>query len=287
MPEGELVRPASARDTITLSWLVEMSPWVYWPTGQETLRELVAREASLVWLRDAVLRAALVYSVYRRPVAVARALILREEQDLEPFFARVLGVMERKMAKQCLRWISFLHCDPWLVDLLLASGYRVQDQVINLHKRGLQTTLTGNREVLVRPAQPADHAELLALDAECFEPFWQLNSEIVRCAIETSAYCLVAEAGGILLGYLMAECHSEMGAYISRVGVLPSARGRGIGTRLLVEGMQRMAQDGYREVRLNTQEDNIESRAVYASLGFEIEGSAEAVWAKELAAVDP
>jgi ribosomal protein S18 acetylase RimI-like enzyme len=91
----------------------------------------------------------------------------------------------------------------------------------------------------------------------------------------------------VLLGYVMAERHSDTEAYISRVGVLPSARGRGIGTRLLVQAMQCMARDGLKGVRLNTQEDNLQSRAVYTSLGFAVEGSAEAVWAKALADAEP
>ena len=85
----------------------------------------------------------------------------------------------------------------------------------------------------------------------------------------------------------MAERHSDIEAYISRVGVLPSARGQGIGTRLLVQAMQWMARDGLKGVWLNTQEDNVQSRAVYTSLGFEVEGSAEEVWAKNLESSDP
>ncbi len=287
LPQDEIVRPGATRDTLTLSWMAEASSWVYWPTGQETMRELLDREASLIWLRGAVVRAALVYSLYRRPVATARALLLREETDLTPFFSRVLAVMEGEMAKQCVRWVSFFRCESWLAERLWASGYRVRDRVIDLHKRKLQATLTGNREVLVRCAAPTDHAALLALDARCFEPFWQLNAEIVRCAIEMSAYVLVAESSGALVGYLMGERHSDTEAYISRVGVLPSARGQGIGTRLLVQAMQCMARDGLKGVWLNTQEDNVQSRAVYTSLGFEVEGSAEEVWAKNLESNDP
>jgi ribosomal protein S18 acetylase RimI-like enzyme len=286
LPEGELVRSGTTRDVVTLSWMVEVSSWVYWPTGQESLRELLTRETSLIWLRNEAIRAALIYSLYRQPVATMHVLVLREEMDLPPFFSRVLGVMEGQMTHQCVRWVSFFQCEPWLTEGLWACGYRVRDRVIDYHKRGLQATLTGNREVPVRPAMPVDHAALLALDAQCFEPFWQLNAEIVRCAIATSAYALVAEIDGELVGYLMAEHYSDQEAYVSRVGVLPSARGQGIGTRLLVQAMQLMARDGLRGVRLNTQEDNVQSRTVYERLGFDVAGAAQPVWAKALHGID-
>jgi len=282
LPGDDLVRPGTTRDVLTLSWMVELSRWVYWPTGQETLRELLAREGSLVWTHGQVIRAALVYSLYRLPVVTARVLVLREDADLSPFFGGILGAMEGALEQHCACWVSFLHCEPWLADGLASCGYRVQDRVIDYHKRGLQATLTGNREVLVRPASPADSTALLALDECCFEPFWRLNAEIVRCALQTSPYILVAERGGEMVGYLMAERYSETEAYISRVAVLPRAQGQGIGTRLLVQAMQGMARDGLRGVRLNTQEDNVQSRAVYERLGFEREGVAEAVWAKPL-----
>lgn len=282
LPAGETLRQGTARDYLPLLWLLETSRWTHQARQQANLLDLLLHEPSALWLRAGAIRAALLSSLYRNPVASGNAIVLRDAADVQPFFGLLLPYAEEHLASQGARWLSFTNGPDWLLGGLATSGYQLQDTVLIYYKLGCECHAEGNREVAIRPVRATDLEALCALDAAAFEPFWRLNAGILRQAMAEARYFLVAESDAGIVGYLLAEQHGDE-AHIGRIGVAPSVQRRGIGTRLIVEAFARMGADGMSSVYLNTQEDNETSRRLYEGLGFQLTGESDLVWAKELA----
>jgi [ribosomal protein S18]-alanine N-acetyltransferase len=297
----DLLRQGTPEDASALERLVESSPSIHWGESWEageTLELLLAHNPSILWLRHKNLCGALLFSVYRHPVAELVLLALRsrlaDRQAMSAFFFhQVFACAEMHLHAQGVRWVSLVDPAGWLAGQLSVLNYRCHDLVMGYRKVGSATGIHGNRQVIVRRARPEDLATLVALDSAAFEPFWQLNEPMLRRSSEMSRYALVAEWEGTVVGYLLADIsHSSASpirqeAYISRVGVHPLWQSRGIGTSILREALVQMQNDGVREVNLNTQENNLHARHLYEHLGFQRTDLRRAVWAKPLAASEP
>jgi ribosomal-protein-alanine N-acetyltransferase len=112
----------------------------------------------------------------------------------------------------------------------------------------------------------ADAAEMLALEAEVFEPFWRLDEEWLA-RIVPSGWVGTVRQGGRLAGYVVARPQGRQG-HIARLAVHPAHRRAGVGGALLDEALRRLAAHGARSVTVNTQGDNDAARSLYRSRGF-------------------
>ena len=277
----EILRPATGRDNLALTWLLTTSRWTHESRGQESLTQLLGRGPSVLWLRNGSIRGALLVSLYRRPVATVRAVALRSKQDRERFFDLALPILETQLSRSGGRWLSFSGCADWLVQDIATRGYRLKDRVVTYGKAGLSTPAPGDRQVLVRAARGNDITQVMGLDAAAFEAFWRLNEEIISTGVRECPCFLVAELDGSLIGYLMADEWNQR-VYISRIAVAPGTRRRGIGTRLIYEALILMRRRGLSEALLNTQQSNSHAQRLYEKLGFQLTGETETFWAKPL-----
>ena len=277
----EIVRQALPRDRLALQWLLATSRWVHRTAGQEDMADLLRQKAGCVWQRGHTIRAALLVSLTRQPVATARYLVLREESERQKLATEVLPLWEQFLLDLRQGWLAFHGCPAWLANDLAVAGYRQQAVVISYVLKLSAAQRFSYPLEEVRRASPQDGVLVLALDQAAFDPFWRLNEDLVAAAPANSVYYLVAEQEGQLVGYLMAERWGER-AYLSRIGVLPEKQGQGIGTQLMRAALALMQQDGLCQVLLNTQEDNFRSRALYEGLGFVPTGQPEIFWSKEL-----
>lgn len=107
----------------------------------------------------------------------------------------------------------------------------------------------------------------------------------VRAVGEAGLPWLVAERGGVLLGYAYASAYHARSAYRftvqDSVYVAPEAMGQGVGRVLLQALIDRCAAMGYRQmVALVGGSDNAGSIGLHTALGFRTCGVAEAVGLK-------
>ena len=77
-------------------------------------------------------------------------------------------------------------------------------------------------------------------------------------------WTLLATLDGADVGFIAAEATG----WIAQVGVVPSARGRGIGAHLIDEAVRRMRSAGEGAITLNVNVDNLHAAALYGRLGF-------------------
>jgi len=130
-------------------------------------------------------------------------------------------------------------------------------------------------EIRVRDGTPADFETLYEIDQRIFEPGIAYSRRQLQeyLALE-GAQCLVAEAGGEILGFLV-TAHAERIGYVVTVDVLPPYRRMAVGTRLLDEGERRLAAGGVRRVELETATDNASAVAFWRKRGYRTRGVIE------------
>jgi ribosomal protein S18 acetylase RimI-like enzyme len=125
---------------------------------------------------------------------------------------------------------------------------------------------------LLRRARGADWPAVLAVDASAFAPFWRLDTEGLREAIEaTPAARFRVAAGGRgpdgVIAYSVTGVSATQG-YLQRLAVHPEHRRMGLGRALGLDGLRWLQRKGVNEAVVNTQLGNEPALSLYLSLGF-------------------
>lgn len=125
--------------------------------------------------------------------------------------------------------------------------------------------------------QPADLAQIHALEEVCFSPPLRFSREYMKQLVSrVKAATWVAEEDGTLAGFASAgwkKSRSGSVAYIETIEVSASSRGKGIGRELLrrVEGSA--AKAGAASIWLHVDAGNPGAIRLYESQGYQLEGS--------------
>jgi ribosomal-protein-alanine N-acetyltransferase len=121
----------------------------------------------------------------------------------------------------------------------------------------------------LRRGRRRDHAEVLAVDAEAFAPFWRLDQAGLAEALTatTSVHFQVARSGDAIVGYAVCGRAGSRG-YVQRLAVHPASQGQRIGAALLYDGLRWLRRWGARDALVNTQEGNRRSLRLYHQAGF-------------------
>jgi GNAT superfamily N-acetyltransferase len=139
-----------------------------------------------------------------------------------------------------------------------------------------------NAGAALRRLEPADLPAALAIQARTYPAFLLENEAAFASRLAAAApYCLAAERGGVLIGYLLAhgwlsqsppaldarlapDAPSEV-LFLHDLALSPAARGFGVGGRLVARAMEMAARDGLRMAELIA----VEGAAPYwETLGF-------------------
>jgi ribosomal protein S18 acetylase RimI-like enzyme len=78
----------------------------------------------------------------------------------------------------------------------------------------------------------------------------------------------VALVDGEPVGLAMLKTLGKKAGYVYYIAVRPSSRGRGLGSRLLIDSLDHFTRDGATEVYASVGEHNIESNALFLGQGF-------------------
>lgn len=137
--------------------------------------------------------------------------------------------------------------------------------------------------MVIRDAAKADLDALVALEVQIYDHPW--TERILREELRQSnrAY-LVVEIGGRIIGLGGAMVVME-DAHITTLGIAPGYRRRGIGSRLLLELIDRVIDEGARNLTLEVRESNVDAQALYERFGFDHVGKRHGYYRDEDALV--
>jgi N-acetylglutamate synthase-like GNAT family acetyltransferase len=149
---------------------------------------------------------------------------------------------------------------------------------------------------LLRPHQPGDmgwivyrHGVLYSEEYGYDEHFEALVAEIVAEFVAhfdpKRERCWVAERDGAIVGSVFLVMKSKRAAKLRLLYVEPSARGLGIGKRLVAECVRFARQAGYKKIVLWTQSELSAARHLYQQAGFRlVEKNPHHSWGRDLVA---
>lgn len=136
----------------------------------------------------------------------------------------------------------------------------------------------------LRPIGPFDLEGVALLHGACFEDAWS-TAAIAAVLASPGSFGLLSLAGEDPCGFLLARVAADEAEILS-LGVLPEARRRGHGRRLVAAAMEAAAEAGARRLFLEVAADNHTARALYLAKGFAQVGRRAGYYRRRSGAVD-
>jgi ribosomal protein S18 acetylase RimI-like enzyme len=138
--------------------------------------------------------------------------------------------------------------------------------------------VTEANAVTIRPYEPDDEQAVVAVWEQCglLRPWNDPHRDIARKVADSAWGFLVAENGGRLVGAMMVGYDGHRGS-VNYLGVVPSARGTGLGRRMMERAEALLRARGCPKVNLSVRADNVGAVAFYEHLGYVVEGGDHAL----------
>ena len=164
--------------------------------------------------------------------------------------------------------IAVIILKQWFQKILLSSGFELKQNIVllQLAHENIKPFITPP-QIRIRPIQAADLPAMAKIDLEAFGPFWHNTLDTLSRARAQALNATVAEDDSGLIGYQLST-GNPLGAHLARLGVRPEAQGRGVGTALVSDLIQRLGGIQLGRLSVNTQSDNAASLSLYKKMGF-------------------
>jgi ribosomal protein S18 acetylase RimI-like enzyme len=166
----------------------------------------------------------------------------------------------------------------------LAAGFTVEEDLRLLRMdltRDLPRPPAGVRLVGVRRRR---RREVLVVDRAAFSDFWRFDDLALEDALHATPevrFRASARRLGPIEGYAISGRAGRRG-YVQRLAVHPDHQGRGLGRRLLLDGLTWMVSLAVTRAFVNTQAGNQAALALYKGVGFEEEATGLSVLSAQL-----
>ncbi len=164
--------------------------------------------------------------------------------------------------------IAAIIVKQWFQKILISSGFELKQNIVllQLAHENIRSFNTPS-QFRIRPMLEADLPIIAQVDLEAFGPFWHNTLDTLSRACLQAVNATVAEDDSGLIGYQLST-GNPLGAHLARLGVRPEAQGRGVGTALINDLIQKLGGTQLGRLSVNTQADNAASLSLYKKMGF-------------------
>lgn len=131
--------------------------------------------------------------------------------------------------------------------------------------------------ILIRDFSIDDLQDVVSIGTEDMEVGW--DPGMFMEAYTRGALFLVADCGGVVIGFILADAADEGTQVIMNIAVDAHFRNKGIGTRLVLEMEKKANEKGSRNIILHVKEQNSDAIRFYDGLGYKKVGVAEMKYA--------
>lgn len=125
--------------------------------------------------------------------------------------------------------------------------------------------MSAGEDVSVAQAEDSERASLEQILEESFTGIYLRHAKRTLSDVETVR---VIRVGGASVGLAMLKLLTKEAGYVYYIAVVPSSRGKGLATKLLLDALDYFARVGATEVYASVGEDNEESKALFLGRGF-------------------
>jgi len=271
------IRQLQTTDTHTIERLMSTSEYIYQRFTVAELPLLLKRYPACGMYHETKLYGFLLSQIFGLPCAwiAGFGVSWTESKNYSALLAQLLEDVSGKLMAKGVRYLHYSGNDvehDWLRTILLQRGFIPYRHLYAYDKFDFAIPTEGNQQVHIRPVLITqdnlnDIADLLSIEAACFEDLWRNDSITFRDIAGTHPYFVVAELDGKVVGYQFNTQDDEAG-YLVRLAVHPSVGGQGIGARLMAEAMRFFQRARVSRIMLNTQEDNYHAHRLYEWFGF-------------------
>jgi [ribosomal protein S18]-alanine N-acetyltransferase len=156
----------------------------------------------------------------------------------------------------------------WFQSILLSSGFELNQNIVILRlNQGDARLFPPPHGIRIRMMQDVDLPVVTGIDLAAFGLFWHNTLDALHRAHSEAVCATVAEDDSGVVGYQIST-GNFFHAHLARLAVRPEAQGRGVGTALLGDLIQRLGVHQLEGISVNTQADNAASLALYKKWGF-------------------
>lgn len=127
--------------------------------------------------------------------------------------------------------------------------------------------MAGHRLIVIRPMRPDDLAAVLTIERSTFPQPWSEGVFRQELAAPQRVYLIAETAEGDVGGYAGMMLVGE-DAHVTTMAVIDPQRGRGLGTRLMLELVERGIVGGARHLTLEVRFSNRPAQELYRKFGL-------------------
>lgn len=262
------VRPASVQDRQSISSLIFLQNHAHRHLDWRHPLDWLGSQYYWLLEEDGRTLAALACPPDPPGIAWLRLFVFNARIPALEAWSRLWDVARDEISRDGGALVAVIVMQPWMHDLLVHSEFKSIQGIVMLEYRGRPV----RRQALppgtfLRGMTVSDLPEVEQVDADAFNPLWQISLDSLQRAYSQAVVASVIESRGCLLGYQLST-GKPSGAHLARLAVRRDAQGSGLGSALVLDLISQMRQRGADLISVNTQNDNSTSLALYQGLGF-------------------
>jgi ribosomal protein S18 acetylase RimI-like enzyme len=280
-PAHWIIRNADSQDRPLITALLLAAHWKHQHLDWFNSLQLLEQRPYLLALEHGTPIACLASPPDPPQVAWLRLFAVSEPHQPAQLWGPMWPEAAAQAASEGAKVAAALLQGEWLAPSLEESGFTHVNTVVVLRWKKTARASAKPRGGRIRPMLRQDLPKVADVDDRAFDGIWKNSCSALQEAHAQSVLASVAIEDEQPVGYLIATA-SPYGIHLARLAVDPDHQGKRVGKDLLDDLLRQVAQQGHRQVTVNTQVDNQRALDLYQQTGFRETGERYPIYQKRL-----